>query len=250
VIRSLRVVHTHENPWQRDEWLKSKFDFEIAQNLEELSVFGHEGGGRLWRHFISKNYLPKLRRLGFAEVTNYGGGTTEQEDYAMANGSENPVMDAITWDEMFLNSRVPFKQLEVVVTDWQDVFVKIPNFPFDRFLVMLNSPQPLSKDLLQNCTAYMFPKWRLHLGNEVDLWLKRTLRLLAEEGRSTRFISLPPLGVCGSGKTEDIKELQTIVEEMRNKGIEVALEKNCEKMETLILPSFVNHLKRTGKLSR
>jgi hypothetical protein len=231
--------------------METDFDFEIASNLEELSVFGHRGGGRLWHAFIRQEHLPKLRRLGFAEVTNYEGGSWEEIDEEVEDGSENPEMDSINEFPAFFDLDAPLAQLDVLVTDWQDGFAKIPNFPFDRFLVMIDSWQPLSKDLLRNCTAYMFPQWRLRYRHEVDQWFQGTLRLLTEEGRPTRFISLPPYEVCGGrGNTERILELKTIVEDIRKKGIEVAIEEDHEKWGSLILPSFVDYLKRAGKLSR
>ncbi|GAA5914221.1 uncharacterized protein JCM6883_000779 [Sporobolomyces salmoneus] len=133
VIETLHIRSVHEDEaaaYDSGGW--HSFKANIASNLVELSIWDHQGGGRLWDAFLNEQNFPRLRRLGYWKVTCY-----EWEPWIRSVYAEEPPEDNL-WedDSVELGRSFPLSQLEVCVAacPFPSAISAIPESLRPRFL--------------------------------------------------------------------------------------------------------------------
>ncbi|GAA5966810.1 hypothetical protein JCM3765_004278 [Sporobolomyces pararoseus] len=147
VIEILHIRNVHEDP-EVAEISTFNLDIKTASNLKEISVRNHQGAGEIWTSFLDKQYVPRLRRLGFAEVTTYDrldyDSSAASSDYDGDSDESEPVRKGLLEElDTELGVTAPYSQLEVLVAAPSANWFSIPNFPFDNFLALCNPNYPV-----------------------------------------------------------------------------------------------------------
>ncbi|GAA5974946.1 hypothetical protein JCM5350_004515 [Sporobolomyces pararoseus] len=252
VIETLHVRNVIENPRAPNPWEDGSVKFKTASKLCELSVWGHQGGADLWSTYLRQEYLPQLRRLGFSDVTSVNLEHVDRERYLSDNSDDSWAGQGRSEVEqleqqLFFDERMPLAQLEVVVSPIASDFQKLPNFPYDNSLALISDFNHPSKEH----SSYRKNFALVYSENTKPEELQRLFNIVYRatppsnaEGQNVRlFLDGRPWRISPHDYDRMVSQV---------KGCQVhdsRQEKKKTNSDSLILPSFVQHLRDTSKSS-
>ena len=252
VIETLHVRNVVENPRASNPWEDGSVKFKTASNLCELSVWGHQGGADLWSTYLRPQYLPQLRRLGFSDVTSVNLEHVDRERYLSDNSDDSWAGQGRSEVEqleqqLFFDERMPLAQLEVVVSPIASDFQKLPNFPYDNSLALISGFGHPSKEHFSYRKNFALvysentkPEELQRLFNIID---RATPPSNAKGQKVHLFLDGRPWRISPHDYDRMVSQV---------KGYQVhdsRQEKKKTNSDSLILPSFVQHLRDTSKSS-
>ncbi|GAA5968855.1 hypothetical protein JCM3765_005817 [Sporobolomyces pararoseus] len=220
--------------------------FKVASKLTELSIWNHQGGGDIWCSYLKKkSNLPNLRRLGFAGVTSYH----EKEDDPDAVDEYYSDGDGFgVYETPVSLPRSPlFPQLGIVVAEPSPGLESFENFPFNNFLALLHSPsmgrQFRLSPLIKNCRL-------MNLHGRISDWAATASKNLRPKSNNPNNVL--HLFFAGDSNTGSFRGNQHTIDQIQTADIVVHEDDDKEeeqKSNSLIFPSFVKHLRESGRLS-
>jgi hypothetical protein len=218
--------------------------FKAASKLSEISILDHQGAGEFWATYLRSENVPALRRLGFVRVTSYESDENEDSEdeddvyYGRSRWFEDPVE---------LGKDVPYSQLEVLVAFTSSIPSPLPPlFSFQNFLALFPSGSanrfPLVS-LVKNCRC-------ISSRHQAPSHFRAALASLRPESSNVPPLSLQ-LFLAGRPKYVPVEDYSELLLKLKSQGIEVHEDQNEEEhdSDSLIYPSFVNYLRKTGKIN-
>ncbi|GAA5968859.1 hypothetical protein JCM3765_005818 [Sporobolomyces pararoseus] len=250
VIETLHVRNVVENPRAPNPWEDGSVEFKTASKLSELSVWGHQGGAELWLAYLRQEYLPGLRRLGFSDVTLFNQERIDRERYLSDDSDDSwaglgcPQVEQRE-EQLFLNDRMPLAQLEVVVSPIASDFNKLPNFPYNNSLAIISDFGHPSKDHFSYRKNFALLYSKSSRPEELQRLFDIVYRAAPPsnaKGRNVHlFLDDRPGRISPS-------EYDRMVSKVKGYEVHVSPKEKESDSDSLILPSFVQHLRETCKL--
>lgn len=253
-METLHIRDVHEDP--RIE--RSLENFRAAPNLVELSIWNHQGGARIWSDYLNKGKLPSLRRLGFHEVSLY---RTERRESETADDSERRHVSEV---EIQPCRNIPYSQLEVLVAACPENFETIPDFPVDGFLSLSRYPVSLQEQVNNSSRNFRPFYSRTEIYHFIDDWFEDIQKLSipsTSNSSKIRFFfcgcpyrfspsiyryelhGIEAKGLLVIDEIDAVEEARSVEEEGEN------FERTeMDDLTSLLFPSFVDSLRRAGRL--
>ena len=208
----------------------------------------------VWNSFIRKENVPNLRRLVYHGVSHYREVDDPDE------WLQEPVWDGrregqLYWEKTLrclsededegFPTRTPYSQLEALVGRSPKDIDETPNFPFSIFLATI-MPGTDSEDTAlppQVSNVYLvYAKGIEEYGFERAI----ACSLLFAPQDQTRtvqlFLSSRPFSVTP-------ENFESVISFVESNGFTVPLRQEEEEHPSLILPSFVDYLRKAGRIS-
>ncbi|GAA5974911.1 hypothetical protein JCM5350_004501 [Sporobolomyces pararoseus] len=248
VVEILHVRNVHEEPHGELAARYAYPKYKPALKLIELSIWGHQGGGGIWKVYLEK-HIPSLRRLAYWLATTYDLqflDDSADEDYF------NPEMDDDEPKELIerkslLPQSLPYSQLDVLIGSPPVKAQEIPHFPFDNYLALISVKQ---HQFVESYTA-QFKSIRLLLDSD-DVFLFHSFLENIAKSFSTTANRLATLYLSAYALSGVKHECKVILDDLKEKGMKIVLDVQqytiSSQSHSLFSSSFIRELENNGKL--
>ncbi|GAA5914201.1 uncharacterized protein JCM6883_000774 [Sporobolomyces salmoneus] len=251
VIETLHILNVHEADSEASVWGKvTAINTEIASNLVELSVWGHQGGARIWETYLTRGNVPKLRRLGYWGVTRYElrGDSDESDEEECECDCCCEDVELFEDDKVELGKNFPLFQLQVLVAaspSTNSLLSRVPKSLRPRTLVV--SPEDSSPDVLPPVLSLHNFRYIFSTISGFSAFVMHHSKVKLEDSRSTRhfFVAVR----SHSSVMPSFVNLNDLLAPSNIVMHGMKEEEYDSNATSLIFPSFIKFLEESGQLA-
>ncbi|GAA6015815.1 hypothetical protein JCM11491_007196 [Sporobolomyces phaffii] len=245
-IETLHVRNVVEYALSQTATLSSDDFFQIASHLSEISVWGHQGGAQLWHRFLREKHVPQLRRLGFAQVTDYRFEAAEFPCDCCYDDEEYGEHEVLVELPSMIGKRVPLSHVDILVAERPRDAAVLRGFPLDRFLAVFLVGTHLLPLNLATDSFHRLVYSNATSPEAVMNYLRSLASRPSQIDNQSIHLFLPPPPVSIRGET-----YRSVIRQIELKGFRVheLEEEDDEDSTSLLTPTAITLLQRNGTSS-